>query len=85
VGVLAVTGFLVAFAVIFALKFGKQGLLLAARTYFRIKCASIAVLGVLGLHYINFRKDFLLIVFTYLYLYQEFLTSLKNRWPDIEQ
>ena len=67
---LTVFGYLVAFSVIFSLKFGKLRLMLAARTYYRVLCIIIVLAVVLGMHYTDYRKDFLLIVLGYLYLYQ---------------
>lgn len=82
---LSVTGYAAAMSAIFALKFGKLWLLVLSRNFFRAVCIAIIVAVVLGLHYVSFRKDFLLLVLGFLYLYQSFLTNIKKRWPDIEE
>lgn len=82
---LATAGYLASMLVIFSLKFGNLQLLRVGCTYYRMMCLITAAALAIGLHYMTFRKEFLLVVLGFLYGYQKFLMKLKERWPDIEQ
>jgi hypothetical protein len=71
--------------VMFSLKFGRLNLIIFIRSFYRVVCAISITILVMTLHYWEIRRELPLIVVIFFYLYQVFLTRVRDGWPQMEE